>query len=89
MSDIFSELRFQKAGELLDILNEDLKPKERFKPIGYFEEKGFLILVASSPDRKLIMNALDFEGNIPKGFSANWRVLELILHDLQIKEFTK
>ena len=88
MGDLFEDLRFEKAGILLDELNSDLKPKEQYKPIGYFEEKGFLILVASSSDRKLMMNAVDFEGNLPNGFCANWRVPQLILHDLQIEKFT-
>lgn len=89
MISLFDDFLFSKAIDLLNAINEDLPNKEQYKPLGTFQEKGFNVFCASNKSKDLIMNVLDFEGNTPKGFSANWRNPELIKHDLQIKEFTK
>lgn len=89
MTSLFDELKFQKAGELLDILNEGLKTKDQYQPIGYFEEQEFTVFVASNREKDLMMNVVNFEGNIPEGFCVNWRIPKLILHDLGQDEFTR
>ena len=84
MSDLFEQLRLSKAGELLDLLNQDLKPNEQFQPIAYFEEKGFTVFICSNKSKDILMNILDLEGKIPPGFSANWRIFEHIKQELKI-----
>ena len=37
--NLFTEIQLQRANTLLDSLNEDLKPKERYEPIGVFTGK--------------------------------------------------
>ena len=44
--NLFTEIQLQRANALLDSLNEDLKPKERYKPIGVFTEKGLTFISA-------------------------------------------
>ena len=36
--NLFTEIQLQRAKALLDSLNEDLKPKERYEPIGVLTE---------------------------------------------------
>jgi len=82
--DLFTELLYQNAGQLLDMLNDGLKPKEQYHPIATYEEKGITVFICGNKEeQRLMCNALDFEGNIPRGFSACWRLHQLVQHDLE------
>lgn len=81
--NLFSEIQLQKATDLLSLLNDDLKPQEKYLPIGVCERKGFEIYACINKDREVLFNILDFEGNIPPGFSVNWRIYQHIKQELQ------
>ncbi|MBP9793310.1 MAG: hypothetical protein KBC56_04860 [Flavobacterium sp.] len=85
---IFDTAIFQTANDLLDLLNDGRKPKERFEPQYTFKEGDYTILIASTKDKEIVLNIIDAVGNIPKDFSVNWRTLPHILQDLKIKQFT-
>lgn len=82
--NLFSEIQLQRANSLLDSLNEDLKPKQQYKPIGVFREMGFEVYVCGNSDKDILFNVLDFDGNFPNGFSACWRTFYHIKNELQL-----
>lgn len=84
MSDLFQKIRTEKAFELLNVLNADLKQNEKYQDVCCFDEKGFTVYVVANKSKDIMMNILDFEGNIPEGFSANWRTFEHIKTDLKL-----
>lgn len=84
--NLFSEVMYQKASELLNMLNEDRKPAEQYHSIAAYEKDGITVFICGNKKEQSIMcNALDFEGNIPKGFCANWRLHSLVEHDFKKK----
>lgn len=83
--NLFSEIQLERANKLLDLLNEDLKPKEKYKPIAVFTENGFDIYICGNYRKEILFNILDFDGNFPNGFSACWRNFGHIKQDLKLK----
>ena len=82
--NLFTEIQLQRANALLDSLNEDLKPKEQYKPIGVFTEKGFDVYICGNSDKDILFNVLDYDGNFPDGFSANWRTFQHVKDELRL-----
>ena len=82
--NLFTEIQLQRANTLLDSLNEDLKPKEQYKPIGVFTENGFDIYICGNSDKDILFNVLDFDGNFPDGFSATWRTFQHVKDELRL-----
>lgn len=82
MNTIFDEIQFQKANKLLGMLNDGLKPSDHYEPVAFYEEKGITVFIAANKDKNIMCNALDFEGKTPNGFSANWRIHDLVKKDL-------
>lgn len=89
-TSIFEAIILHNAGKLLDALNDGAtKKKELYHGQYAFTEGAFTIFMAANAEKILVFNILDEEGNIPSGFSANWRDLNHIKQDLQIQNFTK
>lgn len=84
MLNLFSTVQLEKANNLLNSLNEDLKEKEKYKPIAVFTEKRFDVYICGNNKREVLFNILDFEGKTPVGFSANWRTLRHIEQELEL-----
>lgn len=82
--NLFTEIQLQRANDLLDSLNEDLKPKEQYQPICVFTEMGFDVYICANIEKDILFNVLDYDGNFPDGFSANWRTFEHIKQDLKL-----
>ena len=82
--DLFEFLRLQKAGELLDLINYDLKKNDKYQSIAYYEENGFTVFIIANKNKDILMNILDYEGNIPSGFCANWRSFSHIKQELKL-----
>ena len=82
--NLFTEIQLQRANDLLDSLNEDLKPKDQYKPIGVFREMGFDVYICGNSYKDILFNVLDFDGNFPDGFSANWRTLQHVQDELRL-----
>ena len=80
---LFEGVLISRVNQLLEMLNEDLKPKEKYMPIAHFTEKGYEVFVCANKDKDLLLNILDFEGNIPNGFCANWRNYQHIKQELK------
>lgn len=83
--NLFTEIKLQRAGELLGMLNEDLKNSEKYQPIGVFTENDLDVYICCNKDKDVLFNVLDFEGNIPEGQSANWRSFQHIQQELNLK----
>jgi len=73
------------ANSLLDMLNLDLKPKEKYRIEYYYQHEKLFVLIASDKDKNIICNVVDENGNVPKGFSVNWRIHSMIAYDLANK----
>lgn len=86
--NLFTIKQLESASILLDLINEGLLKKEKYHSIAVFTEKGFDVFICGRKVDKdkleLQFNILDFEGNIPNGFSANWRNYEHIKKDLDL-----
>ena len=82
--NLFTEIQLQRANDLLDSLNEDLKPKEQYQPIGVFTEMGFEVYICTNIEKYILFNVLNYDGNFPDGFSANCRTFEHIKQDLKL-----
>ena len=72
----------EKANNLLKSLNEDLKPKERYRPMYYKQLNNVVLLVAQNHEKDTFFNVIDIEGNIPEGMSVCWRCASLAKEDL-------
>ena len=88
MNNLFSELQLERANQLLFLINEGLKEKEKYKPFCVFTINQFDVYVCAKTVEKdkldLQFNVLDFEGNTPNGFSANWRNYSHIKQELNL-----
>jgi hypothetical protein len=86
--NLFSEIQLQNANQLLQLINEDLKPKEQYRSIAVFSHDQYEVYICGRMHGKdqieLQFNILDFEGKTPKGFSANWRNYEHIKRELNL-----
>lgn len=81
---LFEEVLISRANELLNLLNTDLKPKEKYQPIAHYTEKGYEVFVCTNKEKDLLFNILDFHGNIPDGFCVNWRNFQHIKQELDL-----
>lgn len=81
--NLFSEIQLERANNLLDSLNEDLKPKEQYEPIGIFTHEGFDVYICGNAQKEILFNVLDFDGNFPADFSTNWRTFLHIKNELK------
>ena len=73
------------ANSLLDMLNLDLKPKEKYQIEYYYQHENLFVLIASNKEKNIICNVVDENGNIPDGFCVCWRIHPHILQELNIE----
>lgn len=73
------------ANSLLDILNLDLKPKEKYKIEYYYQHEKLFVLIASNREKNIVCNVVDENGNVPDGFCVCWRIHQHILQELNIE----
>lgn len=86
LMNLFTEyLVNESANNLIELLNEGLKPKDVYDVDLYFTLKG-LIILRGVRKNEYLFNIIDFEGNTPKNFSANWRNIDHIKKEL-LKHF--
>lgn len=82
--DKFKEEAFrEKADGLLNLLNMDLKPKDKYLINYYYTHKDLYILIASDRNKHIVCNIVDEKGLVPIDFSANWRSHSHILQELK------
>lgn len=82
--NLFTEIQLQRAVSLLDSLNEDLKLKEQYQSLGVFTDKGLDVYICVNAEKDILFNVLDYDGNFPKDFSANWRTFEHIKGEMKL-----
>ena len=86
--NLFTEIQIQNANELLHLINDELKEKEKYKPLYVFTQGNYEVYVCGRMIEKdkydILFNVLDFEGKTPSGLSANWRNYEHIKKELNI-----
>lgn len=84
---LFSEkgAEFFRAGadQLLEAVNLGMKKKEHYQIQYYYQHGNLFVLMAS--DKNIICNVVDENGNVPKGFSVNWRIHSMVADDLANK----
>ena len=69
----YDQIITDKANGLLDLLNMDSKPKDKYQIEYYTQEGKYIILIACNRLKEIVCNVVDIYGNIPKDFSVNWR----------------
>lgn len=84
MTNLFTPLADNLALEMLDNINEGLKPKEQYKAHCAIHEKGHIIYIAINKEGKMLFNALTDTGELPKGMSVNWRTWEHIKQEFNL-----
>lgn len=86
---LFSEkgAEFFRAGadKLLEAVNLGMKKKEQYQIQYYYQHENLFVLMASDKDKNIICNVVDENGNVPKGFSVNWRIHSMVADDLENK----
>lgn len=78
-----SQLVTDKENGLLNLLNMDLKPNEKYNIEYFFQEDIFVVLVAANIHKHMICNAVDIYGNVPADFSVNWRSFPHIKQEIE------
>lgn len=72
-----------KAIALLNLLNEGSKKRDFFEPINYAQIEDLIVLMAENKEKEKLFNVIDLKGNIPKGFSVNWRIANHVKSELK------
>lgn len=80
----YDQLVTDKANELLDLLNMDLKPKDKYQSEYYFQIEEYIVLIACNRLKEIVCNVVDIYGNIPKDFSVNWRNFAHIQEEIKL-----
>lgn len=83
MGNIFEPLVFKTALELISLINDDLKEKEKYE-LKWYTTHGKLYVFAIQDKENLLFNVIDDMGEIPDGFCTNWRTIEHIEKELLI-----
>lgn len=79
---VLESVVFEKANELIDLLNDGCKDKGRYWATGIFKYKDYFIFRANKKGEMAVYNILDSEGKIPKNMDVNWRIWSIIQHNL-------
>lgn len=77
---LFENLWQDKANKLLESLNEGRKGKEVFEAGEVVQVNDKIILTAFNKEKQ-VYNILDEFGNLPKGFTMDWRNYSHLIHD--------
>jgi hypothetical protein len=72
----------EKANKLLKSLNEDLNPKEQYRPMYYKQFNDVVLLVSQNHEKDTLFNIIDIDGNAPDGMSVCWRCAALAKEEL-------
>ena len=83
MGNIFEPLVFKTALELISLINDDLKEKEKYE-LKWYTNHDKLYVFAIQDKENLLFNVIDDMGEIPDGFSVNWRTFSHIKKELLI-----
>lgn len=73
------------ADALLEAVNLGVKKKEQYQIEYYYSHKDVFVVIAVNKEKNIICNVVDQNGNIPKGFSVNWRIHSMVVDDLNEK----
>ncbi|MFB5946094.1 hypothetical protein [Albibacterium profundi] len=80
---LFDEKIMKVANDLLDLLNDGRKESERYEPQYTCGHEGYTILIVANKHKDILLNVVDDLGNIPDGFSVNWRTIHHIKQELK------
>lgn len=78
---IFHSLAESNINSLVQLLNEGLKDKEKYKLLFVEDLPEGNILLTASNEKNYIFNIVNQEGLIPNGFVVNWRSSVNILEE--------
>ena len=81
---IFHSLAEQRITDLIDALNDGRKKKEEYALLGVYllGNELYLLSVYNEANGKYMFNVVNELGEIPAGFPANFRIIQLIADDL-------
>lgn len=81
----YDQIVTDKANALLELLNMDSKPKDKYQIEYYFQVENYIILIACNRLKNIVCNVVDIYGNIPKDFSVNWRNYAHIQQEIELE----
>ena len=81
--NLFDEIIINKANDLLDLLNDGRKEKDKYEPQYHCEYNGYVLFIAANKEKQPLCNIINDIGEIPKGFSVNWRTIQHIRQELK------
>lgn len=84
-NDVKEDAFRKTAEELLDLLNDGVKPKDHYRIEYYYEHLDMFVLIACNREKNIVCNVVDINGKIPKDFCVNWRSHNHIFHELNIE----
>lgn len=81
---IFHSLAEQRITELINTLNYGRKKKEEYALLGVYPlgNELYLLSVYNEANGKYMFNMINELGEIPAGYPANFRIIQLISNDL-------
>ena len=82
---VFDLILEQKINALLDELNAGKEEHEAYMAHSTLKLKTKLILAAVNPQKEVLYNIVDRAGDIPVGRRTDWRPIEAIESELNIK----
>ena len=80
--NLFEEILKQKAVELLNSVNETDNRKNKITELIIIKINANLYLLSAKIKDSKVFNIVDSFGEIPNGFSANWRTFQHIKQEL-------
>lgn len=79
---IFHSIAESNINSLVQLLNDDLKEKHKYKLVMYENIPNNLVLLSASNGKDYVFNIVNQDGNVPAGNVVNWRTSSVIINEL-------
>lgn len=78
---IFHSIAELSINSLVRLLNDGRKEKEQYKLISVDDLPDDLILLTVTDGKDYLINIVDQDGNVPNGYTVNWRTASHVIHE--------
>lgn len=78
---IFHSIAESSINNLVRLLNDGRKEKEQYKLISVDDLPDNLILLTVTDHKEFLINTVDHNGNIPDGYTVNWRTVSHVIQE--------
>jgi len=78
---IFHSIAESNINSLVQLLNDDLKEKHKYKLVMAENIPNNLVLLSASNGKDYVFNIVNQDGNVPNGNVVNWRNSSVIFHE--------